>query len=218
MAQEQRKVQNQLRKEERQYFCSFLNGMGEEDRCNLVNSVKGIQALCAFLFDTFGVPDILVGLTAFVEQQGDISFPQDPLEDQKLQVFDQMKAILENETTITSFRYTQLDRFLQHLNQHYEIVQGYLMNEEGMEAFLPDHVDVAEEVRNFDQATFDQFFKTCISIQSGLIDPVSNFSRCVNDVKSILEQIGVYKAASKTVQEAMEHGELTTLGSDDAGN
>ena len=208
------RVAKQLRQEELQYFRSFLHRMGPEHREELLNTVPNAEILCSPIFGCRG-DLLLVALDGFVSKRGPIVYPDYPIgtgrappDEFREATFLQFKRMLED-TDIDRFRYTPLDRFIQFLFDHQDVVQAYILNPDAADDLRIDPELLGERFPLLDHVGL--FFALCSNMRSGVIPP--DFLPNMNRVYNAFLERGFFK--TEQAEAHADDSELASSGSED---
>ena len=120
-----------IRQEELQYFRAFLDRMGPEHRLELLDTIHIARFLCCISLGC-DQADVHLALENFVSKRGPIVYPDfavgfgvqlpDERREAYLSDFKRMLEVTDN----LRFKYTPLDRFIQYLLAHPDVVQEYI--------------------------------------------------------------------------------------------
>ena len=204
-----------LRQEELQYFRAFLHRIGPEHRRELLETTLIAEACCSVIFGCRG-DALLVALENFVSQRGPIVYPDYPIES-GFSLPDEfreanllhVKRVLE-QTDIDRFRYTPLDRFIQYLFDHPDVVQEYVVNPNAADDLRIDPEILGPPLPLLDHVAM--FFQLCSNMRSGVIPP--GFEGNMNRVYAAFLERGFFKT-EQTDEARADDSELASSGSED---
>jgi len=219
MSEEQAKKQERIRKEERQLFRSFLKRLGPDVWTELLHGASSspkFTSSCVLLFDgTLDRNVMIAGLKTFVQTHGDVSFPE-PDSAGKLKCFDDMKEWFEKPTTDKRYRYTELDRFLQVLDQHWEAVEKFVLSAENLKDYFPNDIVVEFENIGREQRLME-LHNRCSKVWIGMLEDADELHALVESFHQSMKHLGVYKPA-ESVDEASQPAAVAISGSEDTGH
>ena len=204
-----------LRQEELQYFRAFLHRIGPEHRRELLDTIHIARFLCCISLGC-DQADVHLALENFVSKRGPIVYPdfavgfRDQLPDERREAYlSEFKRVLEV-TDNLRFKYTPLDRFIQYLFDHQDVVQEYILNANAADNLRIDPELLGQRLPLLDHVAI--FFQLCSNMRSEVIPPdfVPNLNRVYN---AFLER-GFFKT-EQTDEARADDSELASSGSED---